>query len=374
MTTRDPLSGLQAARVAHGWSQAEAARELAALARSRGTPVAAPASLKTLLSRWENGHTLPDPHYRALLADLYGRSAAALGLSGPDGTGDDTGDGLVASLAAAASVHRGGGIRLWQQQLELARELDDELGAAGAGELVHAMVEHVAETLLHTVPRTGRVAVAELLAGAAVLAGTQALDRTEHERAWRRFDQARQAAIEADLPAAAAAAAGGQAAVLVDVGDPGAAVQLLEQTAPVPDGSAQARLDAGMAMARAAAGEPQASRRAMAAAEQRLGRSPTDLVDRRGRRPVELVDLHRWQGRVLVTLGDTGAEAPLQRALAEGPRSTRQRAAVHADLALALHVDRPEEAEAHARTARRLAAGIGSERIVARLAELGGRR
>ena len=80
MTERDPPSELRTARAARGWSQAEAARELAALARSRGLPVAAAASLKTLLSRWENGHSLPEQQYRTLLADLYGRQPTELGL------------------------------------------------------------------------------------------------------------------------------------------------------------------------------------------------------------------------------------------------------------------------------------------------------
>jgi hypothetical protein len=87
---------------------------------------------------------------------------------------------------------------------------------------------------------------------------------------------------------------------------------------------------------------------------------------------VRAADLHRWQGRVLVTLGDAGAAEPLRRALASGLPSTRHRAAVHADLAIALHAGRPAEAAQHARTARELAAGIGSARIPARLAELGG--
>ena len=64
MTHRDRPSGLRAAREARGWSQSEAARELASLARSRDTPVASAASLKTLLSRWENGHSAPESQYR----------------------------------------------------------------------------------------------------------------------------------------------------------------------------------------------------------------------------------------------------------------------------------------------------------------------
>ena len=282
----------------------------------------------------------------------------------------------MASLAAAATLHRAGTHR-WRQQLELARGFDDELGAAGAGELVQALVERLADTLVHTVPRPARAELAGLLTEAAALAGTQALDRTDHEQAWRRFDQARAAARAAGPAARPDAretfAVAGQAAVLVDLGEPAAAVQLLDEARPAVDDGAQARLDAALAMARAAAGERHASRQALAAATERLHRRSLDRIDRSAGPPVELADLHRWHGRVLVTLGDQDAPEPLRRALAAGQRSTRHRAAVHADLALALQADQPAEAAAHARTARQLAIGIGSTRIAARLAGLGDR-
>jgi transcriptional regulator with XRE-family HTH domain len=370
MTDRDQGSELRAARAARGWSQSDAARELAALAGSRGATVGTATSLKTLLSRWENGHSTPEPQYRVLLADLYGRSGAELGLTGADTPVAETGGGLLAALASAAAA-AGAGLELWRRQLVLARELDDELGAAGAAELVKAQVDGLAETLLHTVDRSTRADVAAVLTAAAALAGAQALDRTHHEQAWRRYDQARGAAWEADLPAAAAVAVSGQAAVLVDAGDAGAAIQLLEQAAPGPGGDAQARLDAAMALARAVAGDQRSSRAAMAAATRRLDGTRIDLVDRRDGPPVELADLHRWQGRVLVELGDPGAVGPLQRALAAGQRSTRHRASVHADLALILRDEHPQESAEHARAARRLATGIGSQRIPARLAGLG---
>ncbi len=370
MTDRDHGSPLRAARTARGWSQSDAARELAAFAGSRGAAVGTATSLKTLLSRWENGHSTPEPQYRALLADLYGRSGAELGLAGAGEPLAGADGGLLAAFASAAAA-AGAGVQLWRRQLELARELDDELGAAGAGDLVKAQVDGLARTLLHTVDRSTRADVAAVLTAAAALAGAQALDRTRYDQAWRSYDQARVAAREAELPIGAAVAAAGQAAVLVDVGDTGAAITLLEQTMPVPDGDAQVRLDLAMALARAAAGQPRSSRQAMSAAAERLHRTRIDLVDRRDGPPVELADLHRWQGRVLVELGDQDAVEPLRRALAAGPRSTRHRAAVHADLALVLRDDRPQESAEHASAARRLATGIGSQRIAARLAGLG---
>lgn len=63
-------TALQSARNARGWSQARAVWELTRLAESRGMKVASASSLKTQLSRWENGHVMPD-YYRDLLCDFY---------------------------------------------------------------------------------------------------------------------------------------------------------------------------------------------------------------------------------------------------------------------------------------------------------------
>jgi transcriptional regulator with XRE-family HTH domain len=363
-------TSLRAARAARGWSQADAAGELAALGRATGTPVAAAASLKTLLSRWENGHALPEPQYRSLLAELYGRSPGDLGIAGPPTADDLTPTAparLRAAVAAAAAVDDTG-LDLWWEQLAVAGRLDDELGAAGAGELVRALVEQLDETLVHTLVAPRRVGVAAVLAGAAALAGAQELDSARPDEAWRRYDRARAAAREAGLPEAVALA--GQAAVLVDIGEPGAAVELLDRAGPTTSAPAQVRLEAARAVARAAAGDDAAARRAIAAARQWLQRTPVDVIAPRGVPVVELADLHRWHGRTLVALGDATAVGPLEQALASAPRSVRHRAAVHADLALALAPDRPSDAAEHARRARELALRIGSEHTTARLAAL----
>lgn len=373
MTDQDD-PGLRAARTVRGWSQTDAARELAALGRARGVPVAGPASLKTLLSRWENGHVLPEPHYRTLLGELYGRTAVQLGLAGPGGSTPVPGD-LPAALAAAAAAHRSG-LELWWRQLALAHELDDELGAAGAGELVRAQVDQLDDTLLHSTSAAGRIEVAAVLGGAANLAGAQALDRRRHARSWRYYDRARTAARQAGRPAAVAVAVAGQVAVLVDVGEVDAAVALLEEAPPADDG-AGVRWHAAMAVARAAAGDRPATRRALDTAEQCWRAPPIDRAFAQDGPGVELTDLDRWHGRALVALGDTDtvieAVAPLRRALAAHPRSARRRAAVHADLALALEAESPQEAAGHARAARALAGRIGSERIPARLSGSGSR-
>ena len=69
---------LQAARRARGWSQARMVWELMKLAERKMTGVASAASLKTQLSRWENGHVTPD-YYQALLCELLGATPGELG-------------------------------------------------------------------------------------------------------------------------------------------------------------------------------------------------------------------------------------------------------------------------------------------------------
>lgn len=364
-------AGLRAARISSGRSQSQAARELAALAAADGVPAASAASLKTLLSRWENGHVLPEPQYRTLLGRLYGRSPAELGIAGPAETAAGSATARWVGAVAAAAAVDGPAMGLWWEQADLARRLDDELGVTGAGELVRAQVERLDETLTHALTGTARAGVAAVLTGVAALAGAQALDDGRHDDAWRRYHRARTAACEADLPGAHAVAVAGQAAVLLDAGEVAAAGSLLADAGAGPPGPAEVRLAAALGLVRAAAGDATAARGALATAERGLRGARADLAAPRGHPAVELTDVHRWRGRALVTLGDADAVEPLQRALAAGPRSARHRAALHADLALALAPDRPEQAADHARSARDLARRIGSRRISARLAGFG---
>ena len=76
-----PSTALQAARRALGWKQSRAITALTAQARHDGVGVAAPASLKTMLSRWENGKGQPDLVYQRLLCSIYARDPDELGFA-----------------------------------------------------------------------------------------------------------------------------------------------------------------------------------------------------------------------------------------------------------------------------------------------------
>jgi hypothetical protein len=69
---------LQAARRTRGWSQVRMVSGLMRLAQQKEMPVASASSLKTQLSRWENGHVTPD-YYQALLCELLGATPGELG-------------------------------------------------------------------------------------------------------------------------------------------------------------------------------------------------------------------------------------------------------------------------------------------------------
>ena len=108
------------------------------------------------------------------------------------------------------------------------RTLDRQMGAA---QLIDAMDSHIttiSDALTFAVLPDARRPLAEALAGAATLAAWQALDVGAADRAWRRYELAKQAAREAERPKFLAHAMGEQAYVLSDAGQYGLALQLVE--------------------------------------------------------------------------------------------------------------------------------------------------
>ncbi|MBP2366160.1 helix-turn-helix domain-containing protein [Pseudonocardia parietis] len=194
---------LRAARTERGWSQSDAARRLAGLASRDEGAAARPGSLKTQLSRWENGHATPAPEHRALLAELYGCPAAELGLEPAAApAGDGGADLLRAALGRAAAVDDAG-LALLRDQLRATAALDHRLGTAAAHATLTAQVDQLRELLTHCVDPATTTRLAGLLATAALLAGDQERDRGAPDRAWRAYTLAGDAAVPAgreDLP------------------------------------------------------------------------------------------------------------------------------------------------------------------------------
>jgi transcriptional regulator with XRE-family HTH domain len=71
---------LREAREARGWSSVRVRRAMAAAADRLGVVIASDASLRVMLSRWENGRAIPDPTYRVLLEAVFDLPGDALGL------------------------------------------------------------------------------------------------------------------------------------------------------------------------------------------------------------------------------------------------------------------------------------------------------
>ncbi|MFP5070676.1 helix-turn-helix domain-containing protein [Pseudonocardia nantongensis] len=220
---------LRAARRDRGWSQGAAARELAALA-ARGTGTAATTgSLKTQLSRWENGHATPAPEHRALLAELYGRTEAELGLgpppARPGADGSAATDRLRAAVGAAAELDDEA-IGLLTAQLRATAGLDHRLGTAAAHGALAAQVEHLRGLLDHCLHPEHARALAALLAEAALLAGDQERDRDVANRAWSAYAVAADAGRRAERDDLAATARERQVRLLHEA-DPGGAATVV---------------------------------------------------------------------------------------------------------------------------------------------------
>jgi transcriptional regulator with XRE-family HTH domain len=77
----EPRTKLQAARLAEGWSQAYVMRIMRVTAtREKIRELPNDQVLKTELSRWENGHKVPDEEpYRRLFRMIYGLTNEELG-------------------------------------------------------------------------------------------------------------------------------------------------------------------------------------------------------------------------------------------------------------------------------------------------------
>lgn len=75
------MSNLVTLRQRKGWSQRTLFARLDEQARREGSRIASWASMKTRISKWENGHVVPDEFYRGLLARVFAVDEEALGFT-----------------------------------------------------------------------------------------------------------------------------------------------------------------------------------------------------------------------------------------------------------------------------------------------------
>lgn len=362
---------LRAVRELLDYSAQDVIRMITARAQSLGEPIMTGASLKTKLSRWENGHEAVSQPYRRLLRDVYGRTDDELGFP-PDIQDDDT-EELRARLALARTLDAET-VELFRQQIESARHVDHRYGGITVLDQLRSNIRQIEQLLTFSTSHGQRQALARVLTDASTLAGWQALDRAAMSQAWDLHEKAKSAAREAGEAGLLAHATAQQAFILVDMGEFAAAAEQLASARALAEGTAPSLLRAWLAAAHgeglAAVGQRDDSLRAFDDAGALLPNDPVDPT-----LPflfLQNVHLDRWRGHALSRLGEPDAIDQLADALMRLPTNfTRARTGMLVDLAFAYANagDRDATLE-HVRQARRLAAQIKSDRQLRRLSGL----
>lgn len=119
---------IKAARVARGWSQARLVSELSRMAARQGKHLPDPATVKSRVSRWENGHSKPDDFYRQLLREAFGMDDRELGFEWPSPVLPTSAEDLQVRLTLGKQVD-GDLIAALQAQTEAIRVQDRQFGA-----------------------------------------------------------------------------------------------------------------------------------------------------------------------------------------------------------------------------------------------------
>ncbi len=366
-----PDSRVQAVRRQLGYKADDVIAMLLRRADTLAVPAMSATSLKTKLSRWENGHETVSQPYRRLFRDIYGRTNEELGF--PPENDDNEAEELVARLSVARSVDADM-VELFRRQVDQARHVDRRFGGVTLLDQLRSNIDQLQRLLGFSTVLGHREALAGILTEASALAGWEALDRNAIRQAWEHHETAKSAAGEAGSPILLAHSTAQQAFILIDLGEIDLAVGQLADARALVERAAPPLLCSWMAAAHgeglAAAGHRDAALRAFGTAGALL---PTDPVD-----PalpfLFLGDAHldRWRGNAMSKLGEPDAIAQLNHALPRLPTDfVRARTGMLVDLAFAYAASGDRDAAlSHARQARRLATQIKSDRQLRRLSGL----
>jgi len=364
---------LQVVRKQLGYSAASVIGMMRKRAEMIGETIMQPASLKTKLSSWENGHEQVSlPIYRRLFREIYGRTNEELGFP-PEPEDDEVGE-LRGRLATARNIDSGM-IDLFRAQVENARRVDHRFGGVTVLDQLRSSIEQVEGLLTYSTNTSQRQALAAVLTDAATLAGWQALDRAAFRQAWDLHEKAKAAAREAGSSALLAHATAQQAFILIDIGEVAGAVEQLAAARALAERTVPPLLRSWLAAAHgeglAAIGERDGSLRAFDAANALLPNDPIDTA-----LPFIFLGgahLDRWRGNALSRLGEADAIDQLTGALPRLPAQqfTRARTGMLVDLAYAHAAAGDRDAAVnYAQQGRRLALQIKSDRQLRRLGGL----
>ncbi|MEN3539654.1 helix-turn-helix domain-containing protein [Microbispora sp. ZYX-F-249] len=316
------------------------------------------------------GLGLPD-HARMLLG------LAPLDIASPTGDHGDEhqeqAEELSARIEAAAAIDPTM-VMILNTDTNNLRLLDRRLGSAAIADKMRAQISQIQRAHRHAVRPGIRAQLAHVLAQTDSLAGWQAINTGALNDAWNHYENAKAAAREADDPAVIAHVSAEQAYVLMDLGQPAHATELLQYVHATYRDRIPARLRSWLSAAEAEAaailGDEATCRTALdqAAALLPSGHSDPDM-------PYLSLDTHhlaRWRGNCLVRFGDPGTIEDLRSALA-GMDGTynRAEAALRCDLGHALlALGDPGAAQPHIQRAKHLATMTGSRRQRKRIDEL----
>jgi transcriptional regulator with XRE-family HTH domain len=367
------LSRIRSARIERGWSQAQLISELERVAARRGDRLPGRETLKSRVSRWENGRARPDGFYQRLLREAFGLDDRELGFCREvdDGVApaiDELRARLNLEMAPQDTL-----IDALRCQSEAIRQQDRQFGAAALLEQMRGHVANCEQHLAHAVFDPARRPLARLLADAAALAGWQALDLGALDQSWRFFEVATRSAHQAQDRALLAFARIEQAHVLLDLDNSAAAAQLTQSVWEAAQGAVSPGVRCWLAAATAEMHAGAVNRR-QAATMMAVAERAAEHLD--GELPPYLVfnqaHLERWLGHSLVLLGDPAAEERLRCAADSMDRTfTRAGAALRIDLAAALlRRGERDEADLLLRQAELLARKASSRRQLGRLRRL----
>lgn len=365
---------LRQARAEFGWKVAQLIAALRRCASRANVALGSDKSLKTTISRHENGHILPSDEWRYLYRLVYGRTDEELGFADAGHRHDESTpiDDLRQRLATASRVDLQL-VREMEKQVHQIRLLDRRLGALSLLEQTRAVMATLDELMCHSVQPSIRSGLAAILADAATLAAWQALDVGALGQAWQHYETAKVAAREAESRVLLAHAMGEQVYALHDLGRLTDAVALVEGAFTTVKRNAPPLLHCWLYAVegeiRAKLGDDECHR-ALERSVELLPQEPDDP-----RLPfISLNEAHlaRWRGHCLAHLGQPEAIDYLRRAIDKMDSSfVRAAAGLRCDLAQALiSSDEGDEARVHLRTARSLANQVGSVRQRRRILNL----
>ncbi len=316
------------------------------------------------------GLSLPD-HARMLLGLAPIDVASPTGNRGNDH--QEQSDELKARIEAAAVVDPVT-VMILSTDTNNLRLLDRRLGSAAIADKMRAQISQIERAHHHAIRHGIRRDLAHVLSETASLAGWQAIDTCALNDAWNHHERAITAGREAEDPAVLAYAQGQQAYVLMDLGRPAEAAEVIHHVRGTFDRVVPARLRTWLAVAEAEAsatlGDEKTCRDALDQAADLLPEGDTDPE-----LPYLALNKHhlaRWRGSCLVHFGDPETVEDLKSALA-GMDGTfnRAEAGLRCDLAHALlALGETDAAQPHLYRAEQLATMTGSRRNGRRIARL----